>query len=320
MSRRSKRSDEPRLFDLPLTPPGPNASAEGAADPDRPPADGPPGDSAGTSRKAPRRTAGGPADDSAGTARKRRPRGAGGPAGDLPGARPPAGLDAAPLRGAARPPAKRAPEPLPLFTADPSEASPGADDGPSASARPSGPAGGRPAASAAGASPAASARAPLATARAAPGASPDGARLYGQEAAAPTEPAPASITDRAGAGLLDLAVLLGVAMLLAAGVLALGARPPVDTWPAAVLFFLPFSFLYVVLPLAFWGRTPGMTWAGLVARGPADQPPSFRQATLRWLGALLTLALAGLPLLLTLADGRSLTDRLSGTRTLSNPR
>jgi uncharacterized RDD family membrane protein YckC len=69
-----------------------------------------------------------------------------------------------------------------------------------------------------------------------------------------------------------------------------------------------------VVPLAFWGGTPGMIWCGLVARNAVSEPLSFGQSVLRWLGAWLTWALAGLPGLLALG-GRSLSDLLSGSAT-----
>ena len=75
-----------------------------------------------------------------------------------------------------------------------------------------------------------------------------------------------------------------------------------------------FSFLYSVVTLAFWGQTPGMVAAGLMARSHGDQPLSFGQTGLRWLAGLLTVALGGLPLLVALT-GRSFADRLSGSAT-----
>ncbi len=77
---------------------------------------------------------------------------------------------------------------------------------------------------------------------------------------------------------------------------------------------LAFSFLYTVVSLAFWGQTAGMAWFGLTARESPQFPLSFTQACIRWLGGLLTLSLAGLPLLLALG-GRSLSDRLSRSKT-----
>ena len=120
---------------------------------------------------------------------------------------------------------------------------------------------------------------------------------------------------RASAGLTDLGVCAGVLVVLLVALLAQGIRPALADWPAGLLFLLSFSFLYSVLPLAFWGRTPGMTLAGLKATSREGKPMTFRQAVLRWLGSALTVALAGLPLLLALGGRRSLTDLISGSRT-----
>jgi len=125
------------------------------------------------------------------------------------------------------------------------------------------------------------------------------------------------IGRRAAAGAADLLVHVAVAILVLAGCRALGVMPAVADWPAFGVFLLSFSFLYTVVPLAFWGHTLGMTWAGLTAESNGGEPLSFDQTARRWLGALLTLATAGLPLLLALR-GRSLADRLSGSRTLAD--
>ena len=85
-------------------------------------------------------------------------------------------------------------------------------------------------------------------------------------------------------------------------------------WAPLAVFVLAWSFLYFVVPLAFWGATPGMSWAGLVSRTAATEPISFGQSALRWLGTWLTWTLGGLPGLLAWT-GRSLADRLSGSGT-----
>jgi hypothetical protein len=54
-----------------------------------------------------------------------------------------------------------------------------------------------------------------------------------------------------------------------------------------------------------------MAWARIEARTAQGELLSFSEISRRWLGSLLTLALAGLPLLLVLVGGRSLSDRLS---------
>jgi uncharacterized RDD family membrane protein YckC len=128
------------------------------------------------------------------------------------------------------------------------------------------------------------------------------------------EPTAAGLGPRAVAGLIDLGVCGVVAVMILVALLTQGVRPSLSDWPAGSVFLLTFSFLYSVLPLAFWGRTPGMVLAGLRSTSPEGQPMTFRQASFKWLGLVLTVALAALPLLLVLT-GRSLSDMLSGTVT-----
>jgi uncharacterized RDD family membrane protein YckC len=131
-------------------------------------------------------------------------------------------------------------------------------------------------------------------------------------------PAPATLpADRRSrllAGLADLLVHAAVGVAAAVGALLLGARLEPAHWPAFALFLLTFSFLYSVVPLAFWGQTLGMAWAGLLAVNGDGQPLAFEQTGLRWLGGLLTCATLGLPLLA--ARRRSLADWLSRSVTL----
>lgn len=125
----------------------------------------------------------------------------------------------------------------------------------------------------------------------------------------------AGLGTRLAAGIIDLLVHVAVTGLLIGGCsllgVAIGTR---QALPLAVVLLL-FSFVYHVVPLAFWGHTPGMTVAGLRARTLDDHPLSLPQATRRWLALLLTLATGGLGVLLALG-GRSLADRLSRSQTL----
>lgn len=126
---------------------------------------------------------------------------------------------------------------------------------------------------------------------------------------------PAGIGMRLAAGLIDLLVHLALAGVLIGGSSLL--RAPVGWRHAVPLTFvaLVFSYVYYVVPLAFWGRTPGMAVAGLRVRTLEDQPLSLPQATKHWLSLLLTAATGGLGVLLAVG-GRSLADRLSGSQTL----
>lgn len=134
------------------------------------------------------------------------------------------------------------------------------------------------------------------------------------EPAPPSAPEPASLGDRFRAGVADLALHAAVGLALLVGAELMGARPGLAELPAVGLFLAVFSFLYSVVPLAFWGRTPGMAWSGLVARAAGGHGLTLGQTARRWLGGVVTVLLLGLPVLLALG-GRSLADRLSGTRT-----
>jgi hypothetical protein len=135
-------------------------------------------------------------------------------------------------------------------------------------------------------------------------------------------PQPASLGARWKSGGLDLAFHAMLALVLAAGSWFLGARLDGIESLGLLAFLAVFSFLYTVIPLAFWGRTLGMMPAGLVASGgdEGEVPLTFGQTALRWLGGVLTVTLLGLPTLLALLGGRSFTDRLSGSWTWRLPR
>ena len=137
------------------------------------------------------------------------------------------------------------------------------------------------------------------------------------EAAAPT--GRAGLGRRISAAGADLIVHASVAVGVLVGCRLMGVRPILSDWPAVALFLLSFSFLYTVVPLAFWGHTPGMAWAGLDARSRDGEPLAFDQTARRWIGGILTLLLLGLPLLMAFS-GRSLSDLLSGSETLSSSR
>lgn len=131
----------------------------------------------------------------------------------------------------------------------------------------------------------------------------------------PSPPLPAPLGKRFLAGAIDLAVWLATLLFLALGASFLGVGLSVRDWPAAVLFVAAFSFLYTVIPLAFWGKTPGMAWARIVAHAGKGEPLTFGQTGIRWLATLVTLAFLGLPSLLALFPGGSLVDRWSHSHT-----
>jgi len=125
----------------------------------------------------------------------------------------------------------------------------------------------------------------------------------------------AGLGSRLAAGIIDLLVHIAVSGLLIGGSSLLDVPIGARQAPALGFVLLLFSFVYHVVPLAFWGHTPGMTVAGLRARTLDDEPLSLPQATKRWLALLLTLGTGGLGVLLALG-GRSLVDRMSRSQTL----
>ncbi|HVS04026.1 MAG TPA: RDD family protein [Thermoanaerobaculia bacterium] len=118
------------------------------------------------------------------------------------------------------------------------------------------------------------------------------------------------LRSRLYAGMVDLVAHVAVLAVVVLGVRLMGVAPEPRDLPAMLLLLLVFSLFFTVIPLAFWGRTPGMAVLGLVARCDDEQPLTFGQAARRWLAGLLTVAALGLPALLALR-GRSLADRLS---------
>ncbi len=110
-------------------------------------------------------------------------------------------------------------------------------------------------------------------------------------------------------GVLDLAVQIAVLASAIAGSWWLGVSPDrLLLWPLA-LFAASFSFLYHVLPLTFWGQTPGMASVGLAARAVEGGPLTINQAVQRWLGAVLNVLSLGL--VFFFRRNRSLPDILS---------
>ncbi|HKV06902.1 MAG TPA: RDD family protein [Thermoanaerobaculia bacterium] len=124
----------------------------------------------------------------------------------------------------------------------------------------------------------------------------------------------AGVGRRFAAGAADLLVHAAMAVVVLGGTYLMGIRPALSDWPAVLAFLLSFSFLYTVVPLAFWGHTLGMVWANLTSRNQDGEPLTFDQTARRWLGGVMTTATLGLPLLFA-QGGRSLSDLLSGSAT-----
>lgn len=130
------------------------------------------------------------------------------------------------------------------------------------------------------------------------------------------EPGPVAFARRVAAGLADLLILALVgAVELAAGALLLDLRfPPPAFIPLAAFLLLAALVLLVLAPFV-WGTTPGMALADLRIRAEDGGSPTLAAAFLRFVGFLLTGALAGVPLLVAAFDrrGRTLADLVSRT-------
>ena len=137
----------------------------------------------------------------------------------------------------------------------------------------------------------------------------------------PEEPPPrqgptiAALQARFFGGLVDLAIHVALLAGVVVVVRLMGVAPGTEEIVPLLLVALVFSLFYAVIPLAFWGQTPGMRAAGLVVRAGDGGPMTFGQAARRWFGSLVSVAAVGLPTLLVAFGGRSLADRLSDTDT-----
>jgi len=129
----------------------------------------------------------------------------------------------------------------------------------------------------------------------------------------------ATLGPRAVAFAADLAgasLAVTIALMGAVAWAGRGPRPPGLAWAAA--FGVLFSFVFVGLPLTLFGRTVGMSLAGLAAcPGPSGRGMTPGEASRRWTGTAIAAIALGLPLWLGRRDPERPTpaDRLSG-RTL----
>ncbi len=130
------------------------------------------------------------------------------------------------------------------------------------------------------------------------------------------DPRAVAFARRVAAGLADLLILALVgAVELAAGALLLDLRFPPPAFVPLAAFLLLAALVLLVLAPFVWGTTPGMALADLRIRAADGGSPTLDAAFRRFLGFLLTGALAGVPLLVAAFDrqGRTLADLLSGT-------
>ena len=138
----------------------------------------------------------------------------------------------------------------------------------------------------------------------------------GPAGAEPEGPHAVAFARRVAAGLADLLILALVgAVELAAGALLLDLRfPPPAFLPLAAFLLLAALVLLVLAPFV-WGTTPGMALADLRICAEDGGSPTLSAALLRFVGFLLTGALAGVPLLVAAFDrrGRTLADLVSRT-------
>lgn len=131
---------------------------------------------------------------------------------------------------------------------------------------------------------------------------------------------PVAFARRFAAGLADI-VILGLfgALELAAGAILLELRfPPAALLGLGAFLFLAALVLLVLVPFV-WGATPGMALADLRVLAADGGTPTLSAASRRFLGALLTAGLAGVPLLVAAFDpkGRTLADLVSSTTLVS---
>ncbi len=135
--------------------------------------------------------------------------------------------------------------------------------------------------------------------------------------------ATAPLSIRAIALAADLAgTSLAVTAALMGAVAATGNSPRLSGLPWAVAFGIGFSFVFVVLPLALFGRTVGMSLAGIAADAAASgRRLTAGEAARRWTGTAVTVFGLGLPILFTMRDPARPTpaDRFSSRSLIREP-
>jgi uncharacterized RDD family membrane protein YckC len=147
----------------------------------------------------------------------------------------------------------------------------------------------------------------------------EGVEVAGEPLSTPmsdADPDAVAFARRMVAGLADVLILALVgAVELAAGAFLLELRFPTASLVPAAAFLLLVGLVLLVLAPFVWGTTPGMALADLRIRAADGGSPTLSAAFLRFIGFVLTGALAGVPLLVAAFDrrGRTLSDLLSGT-------
>lgn len=115
-----------------------------------------------------------------------------------------------------------------------------------------------------------------------------------------------------------LAFLTDISLFVALSLALSPLLPPREhVWSLAGLagFVLILSYYYFVGSWLLWGKTIGGAIFDVRVVGSGTDAMSLRQASIRWASTLLSLLIAGVPLLLaSLPSRESLPDMLSGTR------
>lgn len=125
-----------------------------------------------------------------------------------------------------------------------------------------------------------------------------------------------AFTRRIVSGLADLLILALVGTVqLAAGAVVLELRFPLSAFWGISGFLVIVALVLLVLVPFVWGTTPGMALVDIKIRAEDGGPPTLGAAFLRFLGFVVTVITAGIPLLLAAFDrrGRTLADFFSRT-------
>ncbi len=80
--------------------------------------------------------------------------------------------------------------------------------------------------------------------------------------------------------------------------------PSASSWIWCALFAIEVSFFLCIPSLALFGKTPGMALADLTAEGDDGEKPPLSCVLRRWTTGILTVLLAGIPLLTVAFDRR----------------